>query len=136
MRKLPGQVLSLNQQLLAMTQQSHHYLQQIMALTSGVAIATTPPSGARGLSTLRGNAAATASPVFAGSGVTPGMFASPPATPVGVPGNVGAQAQPATPPVPLVTTVGQEGGGLTTSVINPSRGTMCDGALGHRPAQQ
>lgn len=62
-RELQGQVLTLNQQLLGMTQQHHHYLQKIVALKSTLTLGTTPPSGAEGPTTLGGNIAANTSPV-------------------------------------------------------------------------
>ncbi len=74
-RELQGQLLGLNQQLLLTTQQSHKYLQELMEVRTRTATATTPPSGAGVLSTLGGNAVANASPVFAASGTTLGMFA-------------------------------------------------------------
>ena len=192
MRKLQTQVLSLNQQLLLMTQQSHKYLQELRKVRTGTATASTSPSGVGGLSTLGGNATASTSPVFAGSGVNLGMLTSPqvmpsvgipmqmgaqmppapqlvPAAtmigqgnaaartspifggsgvnlgmfapsqfmpPVGAPGQMGGQVQPAPQPVPTATTTGLGGGVVTTSVITPSRGTMGNGSMSHGPAQQ
>ncbi len=107
-RELQGQLLSANQQLLLSTQQSHKYLQKLMQVRTRMAAATTLPSGAGGLSTLGGKATANASPVFAGSGATLGMFALPQATPpAGVPGQMESQVLPAPQPAPAVTTSGQ-----------------------------
>ncbi len=136
-QQLQGQVLSLNQQLLAMTQQSHHYLQEIMRMRTTAAPATTTPPMVGGLPVKGGSALANTSPVFAGSGVTLGMFAPPQATlPAGVPGYVGGQVHSAPQPAPAATTAGLGGGVVTTSVITPSRGTMGDGSMGHGQAQQ
>ncbi len=137
MQQLQGQVFTLNQQLLAMTQQSHHYLQEIMRMKTMAEPATASPPTAGGFPMQGGNASANTSPVFAGSGASRGMFAPPPAIPpAGVPGYVGGQVQPAPQPAPTATTAGLGEGVVTTSVITPSQSTMDDGSMGHGPAQQ
>ena len=99
--------------------------------------ATTSPPMAGGLPVQGGSALANTSPDFAGSGVTLGMFAPPQATPPArVPGYVGGQVQSAPQPAPTVTATSLGVGLVTTSVITPCRGTMDDGSMGHRPAQQ
>ncbi len=136
-QQLQGQVLVLNQQLLAMTQQSHQYLQEIMRMKTQAGPASASPPVARGFPMQMGNVSASTSPVFAGSGVTMGMFVPQPAIPpAGTPGYVGAPVPPAPQPTPTVTTASSGGGVVTTSVITPSRGTMGDGSMGHGPAQQ
>ncbi len=136
-QQLQGQVLALNQQLLAMTQQSHQYLQEIMRMRIEAGPTNASPAMAGGFPVQGGNASASTSPVFAGSGAALGMFALQPAIPpTGTPGYVGAPVPPAPQPAPTVTTTSPGGGVVTTSVITPSRGTMGDGSMGHGPAPQ
>ncbi len=73
-QQLQGQVFTLNQQLLAMTQQSHHYLHEIMRMKTAAGPATASPPMAGGFPVQGGNASANTSPVFAGSGVSLGIL--------------------------------------------------------------
>ncbi len=86
-RQLPAQVLTLNQQLLGMTQQSHQYLQEILRMRTPVATVTTSSPMAGAFPYREGAPQPTPPRFFAGSGATLGMFAPMQATPpAGVPG--------------------------------------------------
>ncbi len=90
-RVLQTQAYNLSQ--LTVTQQSNQHLQQIVALKSGMATETMT----LGSLPVGGNAGSTASPVFTGGGINLGTFALP-TPPVGVPGAMGCQVLPVSPP--------------------------------------
>ena len=90
-RVLQTQAYNLSQ--LTVTQQSNQHLQQIVALKSGMATETMT----LGSLPVGGNAGSTASPVFTGGRINLGTFALP-TPPVGVPGAMGCQVLPVSPP--------------------------------------